>query len=451
MRFIMKQGRHSSGARVRAVGLAIGILCWTQAAMAQPVCVSGTDFQTVDYFAPPQSENSVYADQGGYHNSLCNTPGTNRRDCNRIDLKGYLYLPAPETPPIGDVSPTGPTAVTGFDGPILSGALVRTADHHLPLIIFVDGSWSNPDLNHPEIPSPVAYPNACAMGRYFSRRGYAFLAIVRRGYLPSTGTNEIVRFAPANDPTTGRVKNKRVLDYLANESFEVQEAVTYMINLTSLSGQPVIDLGKIGLMGHSYGGFVTLFYGTPDNTGPLFDAGNILFFAKAKTIIAVASESWDGFDAENGPQGYGGDLDDESDSIQQLKRAARNSWFPTYILEPQNDVSTRPTTVLSRAMADFHLAANRACRMQVYTDPRPYPHPNGAIDSESDIAIKCSAAHDKLAGLDYQAAIFPPVDVVGLGFPLGFSAHGLFITLASQVAVWAPSVEEFLGRYGIKP
>ena len=42
--------------------------------------------------------NSVYADQGGYHNSLCNKPGTNFSDCNRIDLKGYLYLPSPATP-----------------------------------------------------------------------------------------------------------------------------------------------------------------------------------------------------------------------------------------------------------------------------------------------------------------------------------------------------------------
>ena len=349
------------------------------------------------------------------------------------------------------MSPTGPLVATGFDGPIVSGALVRTAAHDLPLIIFVEGSWSNPDPTHPEIPNPNLYPNSCAMGRYFTRRGYAFLAIVRRGYFPSTGTNEIVRFAPANDPTTGRVKNKRLLDYLANESFEVQEALTYMIQLTSLSGEPVIDYRKIGLMGHSYGGFVTLFYGTPNNTGPLFDAGNIFFFPKAKTIIAVASESWDAFDSEDGPQGYGGDLDDESESIQQLKRAARSSPFPTYILEPQNDVSTRPTTVLSRAMADFHLAANRACRMQVYTDLRPYPHPNGATDAESDIAIRCSAANDKLAGLEYQAAVFPPVDVVGLGFPRGTSAHGLFVSVPSEVAVWAPTVEQFLGRYGVMP
>ncbi len=451
MPFMMKPGRRSSRAPLRTLGLAVGVLCWTQAAMAQGACVSGTDYQTVDYFAPPQSQNSVYADQGGYHHSLCNTPGSTRLDCNRIDLKGYLYLPAPATPPIGDVTSPSSITATGFDGPIVSGALVRTADHDLPLIIFVDGSWSNADPNHPEIPNPNLYPNACAMGRYFTRRGYAFLAIVRRGYFPSTGTNEIVRFAPANDPSTGRTKSKRVLDYLANESFEVQEALTYMINLTSLSGEPVIDHGKIGLMGHSYGGFVTLFYGTPDNVGPLFDAGDIFFFPKARTIIAVASESWDSFDLEEGPQGYGGALDDESESIQQLKRAARNSWFPTYILEPQNDVSTRPTTVLSRAMADFHLAANRACRMQVYADPRPYPHPNGAIDSESDVAIKCSAANGKLAGLEYQSAIFPPVDVVGLGFPLGTSAHGLFLSVASEVAIWGPSVEEFFGRYGIKP
>ncbi|MEO8679907.1 MAG: hypothetical protein ABI665_12715 [Vicinamibacterales bacterium] len=435
------------------------MVCVTQASIADAQCVDGRDFQTVDYFAPPQSMNQAYVDQGGYHNSLCNDPhtlgpnGANNGPCHRIDLKGYLYLPPPATTigdVIGDVSGTG-LVTTGFDGPIVSGALVRTTDHDLPLVIFVEGSWSNPDPAHPEIPNPTPYPFSCAMGRFFTSRGYAFLAIVRRGYFPSTGTNEIVQFAPANDPSTGRTKHKRVLDYLANESFEVQEALTYMINLDSLSGEPVIDYRKIGLMGHSYGGFVTLFYGDANNTGPLFDAGNIFVFPKTKTIIAAASESWDGFDTESGAQGQGGALDDQSASIRQLKVAARSSPFPTYFLEPKNDVNTRPTTVLSRAMANFNLATNRACRLQVYSDPRPYPHPNGAIDAESDIALRCSEANGKLAGLEYQATIFPPVDIVGLGYPKITSAHGVFVMDARQVAVWAPTVEEFLGRYGVKP
>lgn len=436
--------------------LSVGFVCLTPSiALAQ--CVDGRDYQTVDYFAPPQSQNLIYADQGGYHNSLCNTPhvlgpnGANPGPCLRIDLKGYLYLPAPART-IGDVSSTVPVA-SGFDGPILSGAIVHTADHDLPLVVSVEGSFPNPDTAHPEIPNPNLYPNSCAMGRYFTSRGYAFLAIVRRGYFPSTGTNEMVRFAPANDSTTGRANHKRVLDYLANESFEVQEAINYMLGLNSTSGEPVVDHQKVGVMGHSYGGFVTLFYGDGD-FDPLADAGNPFPFPnvpKAKTIIAAASESWDGFDAELGPQGFGGDLDDASASIQQLQRAARRSLFPTYFLEPRNDVSTRPTTVLSRAMANFHLAANRDCRLQVYSDTRPYPHPNGAIDAESDIKLKCSEANEKLAGLEYQSAIFPAVDVVALGYPKIQSAHTVFVSDARQIAIWGPSVEEFFGRYGVKP
>ena len=413
--------------------LAVGIVCSTQSvALAQ--CVDGRDYQTVDYFAPPPSQYALYADQGGYHNSLCNTPhvlgpnGGNPGPCTRIDLKGYLYMPATI---IGDVSGSGPVA-TG-----------------LPLIVFVEGSFANPDTAHPEIPNPNPYPHSCAMGQYFSSRGYAFLAIVRRGYLPSTGTNEIVRFAPANDSATGRTIHKRTLDYLANESFEVQEAINYMLGLNSASGDPVIDHQKVGVMGHSYGGLVTLFYGSADNFAPLVDAGNPFPFAvfpQAKTIIAAASESWDAYDLEDF-----GALDDESPSIRQLQRAAGGSLFPTYILEPRNDVSTRPTTVLTRAMANFQLAANRNCRLQIYGETRPYPRPDGAIDAESEIALKCSEANGKLAGLEYQAAIFPSVDVVALGYPKIQSAHTVFVLDARQVVIWGPSVEEFFGRYGVKP
>src|SRR5262249_33688625 len=154
--------------------------------------------------------------------------------------------------------------------------------------------------------------------------GYAFLAIVRRGYNPSTGENEMVRMRQGKHDT---------LDYLANHSFEVHEAMTHMRGLMNLTGDPVIDPAKIAVIGHSLGGIVATFYGTQSNSPPLKDAcqcNNPQLIAKAKAMMAPGSQSWDGFDFEDGV------LDDTSPDIETLKTAAMYSQLPSYYFEPLN-------------------------------------------------------------------------------------------------------------------
>ena len=56
--------------------------------------------------------------------------------------------------------------------------------------MYVEGSFSN--FANQAVPNPNPYPNECTMGKFFAKKGYAFLAIVRRGYKPSTGMNEMV-------------------------------------------------------------------------------------------------------------------------------------------------------------------------------------------------------------------------------------------------------------------
>jgi dienelactone hydrolase len=84
-----------------------------------------------------------------------------------------------------------------------------------------------------------------------------------------------------------------------------------------------------------------------------------------------------------------------------LLAAVDHAVTPTYFLQPANDGDTTPTQALS-AEAGAH-------------------------------------------GQQFQAAIFPPVP----NATSAQDAHSRFVGDASQVALWGPSVVDFLGRYGV--
>jgi hypothetical protein len=80
----------------------------------------------------------------------------------------------------------------------------------------------------------------------------------------------------------------------------------------------------------------------------------------------------------------------------------RDASKPIFFFEPKNDVSIRPTVVLSKVAGDH---------------------------SER-----------------YQAAIYAPVP----GVRAGEEAHGKFVTDHDEVQKWGPAVIEFLSRFGVK-
>ena len=223
----------------------------------------------------------------------------------------------------------------------------------MPLIVFSGGSFPNDD--DPNAVNPERYPAACHQGHFFTEQGFAYLEIVRRGYHPSTGENELLHKGNS-------------LNYLANSSFEIHEAITFMRGLKNITGESLIDSGKVAVMGHSFGAMTVLFYGDSGNTAPLRDACQCpepLLIAKAKALIAPASQSWDSFDNADGV------LDDDSPKLERLKGAAMNSALPAYYLEPLNDASSRPAVVLGKAAGDRFLGINRSCRADVYAAKGP--------------------------------------------------------------------------------
>ena len=278
---------------------------------------------------------------------------------NRAILKGYLYLPDNST--------------------------VADSHKNLPLIVFNHGS----DRSAGE---------QCEMAAYFTDKGFAFFVPHRRGHGLSTG----VYFADFLDQvchrtdqnpfgTCGRViNNSLLLDYLQDQTFEVAQAISYLSSLTNSSHEPIINPNKVAIMGHSFGGIVTLFN------------NNLLTNHRAAVDIAGASESWDFYDGDDG-----NNTPDESVSIEKLKDAVRGANKPIFFFEPKNDVSLRPTVVLSKVAGD----------------------------------------HEER----YQAAIYGPVPPdPGERSIDPTHAHGKFVTDHDQVQKWGPAVIEFLSRFGVK-
>ena len=275
----------------------------------------------------------------------------------RSILKGYLYLPGHST--------------------------VADSPRNLPLIVFNHGSSRSTG-------------EWCEVATYFTDKGFAFFVPHRRGHGLSTGMYytdflDLVCARSDQNPfgTCGRVgNNDYLLSYLQDQTFEVAQAISYLSSLKNSAGERIINPNRIAIGGHSFGGMVTLFN------------NRLLTNHKAAIDIAGASESWDYFDGDD--ETDGDNTPDNSASIRFLKDAVRDANKPIFFLEPKNDVSIRPTVVLSK------VAGDRSDR--------------------------------------YQAAIYGPVP----GVRTGEEAHGKFVTDPDEIQKWGPAVIEFLARFGVK-
>ena len=76
------------------------------------------------------------------------------------------------------------------------------------------------------------------------------------------------------------------------------------------------------------------------------------------------------------------------------------------------------------------------------------------LQTRNDVNLNPTVEFSHEAGLNrqnFQAAIFPRArDVNGNPLPYGNWAHGCFIDSQDEVDVWAPSVVDFIRRYGVK-
>lgn len=79
--------------------------------------------------------------------------------------------------------------------------------------------------------------------------------------------------------------------------------------------------------------------------------------------------------------------------------------------------------------------------------------PTYFLQPRNDVSLASGVELSHEAGLNrhqYETAIFPRVRVNGVPMQFGDEAHGCFVVSQPSVDVWAPSMLDFLGRYGVK-
>jgi dienelactone hydrolase len=179
-----------------------------------------------------------------------------------IDLEGFLFIPS------------------GVSAPA-------------PAIVYNHGSEA--------LPGPK-----CSIAEYFVPRGYVVFVPHRRGQGRSTGVY------------IGSYTAGSQISYLEDQVADVTAAWTYLQGLTNPQGATWVDPKKMAIMGHSYGGIMTVLV-------------NATSLGQAAAIdLCGDSESW-------------GNPDIESAILAAIDAAQS----PVFFAQPQNDVHTDPTIVFS--------------------------------------------------------------------------------------------------------
>ena len=203
--------------------------------------------------------------------------------------------------------PKGPYTVSVHSGKlILKGLMWLPAGHgQFPTVIFCHGSFGGADTIH----DPVQ--NISVLGPVFARKGYIFFGLFRRGVGLSSGqgvnSTDLMDSAFKEHGLEGR--NKVQLQQL--ETDQLQDMIS---GLKFLRERKEVDTNRIAIMGHSFGGGLTLLVAEQDP------------HLKAIVIFAPTGYSWD-----------------RSPILRQrLIRAVKSINAPIMIIHAQNDYSTNP-------------------------------------------------------------------------------------------------------------
>jgi dienelactone hydrolase len=188
-----------------------------------------------------------------------------------------------------------------------------------PAVLFTHGSGPAADLKRPHL-----------LGSTFVRHGYVFLYLFRRGAGLSadqgTHSGALMSQAAAEKGQEGR--NAVQLQLLETELTDVLGGLAY------LRGRPEVDVKRIAVGGHSFGGQLALLAAERDPE------------VRAVVAFGAAARSWEG-----------------SPKLQEhLRLAASRTTTPVFFIHAANDVSVAPGNELAAAMT----RAGKPGRVKIY-------------------------------------------------------------------------------------
>jgi dienelactone hydrolase len=161
------------------------------------------------------------------------------------------------------------------------------------------------------------------LGPAFARHGYVLLHLFRRGAGLSAGQGiaggDLMDEGAATQGPEGR--NRIQLQLL-----QIDEMADAIAGLSFLRALPVVDPRRVGVVGHSFGGSLTLLMAERDPT------------LRAAVVFSGSTGSWNG----------------SPPLRERLLAAVDVSKVPTFFIHAANDYSVAPGLELSKEMERLH-------------------------------------------------------------------------------------------------
>jgi carboxymethylenebutenolidase len=191
-----------------------------------------------------------------------------------------------------------------------------------PAVLFCHGS-GGADAEH-TVGLPITKA-AEKLAPLFLKHGYAFLYVFRRGQGLSADQGPFMQEILRQEEAAKGKEARQHLQFMLATTDHLDDVLAA---LAFLKGAPAIDARRIAIVGHSFGGQLTLLAAERDNT------------IRAAVTFAAAADSW-----ERSPE-----------LRERLRGAADKATAPIMLIQAANDYSTAPSQELANELERLHRA-----------------------------------------------------------------------------------------------
>ena len=189
-----------------------------------------------------------------------------------------------------------------------------------PAVLFCHGS-GGADADHTAgLPITEA---AEKLAPLFLKHGYAFLYLFRRGQGLSADQGPFMQDMLQREESAKGKESRQHLQFVLATTDHLEDVIA---GLAVLKATPGIDPRRVAIMGHSFGGQLTLLAAERDNT------------IRAAVTVSAAAGSWQR----------------SAELRERLLRAVDKSTAPIMLIQAANDYSTAPSYALSDELKRLH-------------------------------------------------------------------------------------------------
>jgi carboxymethylenebutenolidase len=157
-------------------------------------------------------------------------------------------------------------------------------------------------------------------GPVFVRHGFVFLYPFRRGEGPSADQGRFIGDLLEQEEAVNGVEARRHLQVTLMTTEHLQDANAALSFLEHL---PFVDAHRVGVVGHSFGGQLTLLQASRDRD------------VRAAVTFGAAAASWDG----------------SLELRERLLEAVRGIAIPVMLIQAENDYSLSPSTAIDEELS----------------------------------------------------------------------------------------------------